>query len=244
MDPIEAQKWADTFENKSIFELETLEPVDGLPGHYVKRWQRARLAAIEARKAALNAAPQPATQQIAARADQLSPPPAENAAEDAVAEMLEAPEPLAVCEAVADPVSAPQATAPEPQFNSEQTVEALRERIAAARERLAAPPPMLSLGGVKPLTLPSGDAAQLLEYQLATSAALIGHLAGYITRDDTMPDVCVSFMDRMSALIGRSAQVGKVVGQLRGHVSRSKQEISVSHAEGGRGRGERIRDFK
>jgi len=88
-----------------------------------------------------------------------------------------------------------------------------------------------------PLTLPDGDAALLLEKQIASSAALIGYLSNYVARTDTDPSVCMSFMDRMTAMLGASANVGKVVGRLRGQVSRSEQNINVSHLEGERGRG-------
>jgi len=88
-----------------------------------------------------------------------------------------------------------------------------------------------------PLTLPEGDAALLLEKQIASSAALIGYLSNYVARNDTDPSVCMSFMDRMTAMLGASADVGKVVGRLRGQVSRSEQNINVNHLEGERGRG-------
>lgn len=88
-----------------------------------------------------------------------------------------------------------------------------------------------------PLTLPEGDAALLLEKQIASSAALIGYLSNYVARNDTDPSVCMSFMDRMTAMLGASANVGKVVGRLRGQVSRSEQLINVNHMEGERGRG-------
>jgi len=88
-----------------------------------------------------------------------------------------------------------------------------------------------------PLALPEGDAALLLEKQIASSAALIGYLSNYVARTDTDPSVCMSFMDRMTAMLGASANVGKVVGRLRGQVSRSEQLINVNHMEGERGRG-------
>ena len=88
-----------------------------------------------------------------------------------------------------------------------------------------------------PLALPEGDAAALLEKQIASSAALIGYLSNYVARTDTDPSVCMSFMDRMTSMLGASANVGKVVGRLRGQVSRSEQNINVNHLEGERGRG-------
>ncbi|MBS0273830.1 MAG: hypothetical protein JSR55_05390 [Proteobacteria bacterium] len=88
-----------------------------------------------------------------------------------------------------------------------------------------------------PLALPDGDAALLLEKQIASSAALIGYLSNYVARKDTDPSVCMSFMDRMTAMLGASANVGKVVGRLRGQVSRTEQFINVNRMEGERGRG-------
>jgi hypothetical protein len=87
-----------------------------------------------------------------------------------------------------------------------------------------------------PLTLPDGDAALLLEKQIASSAALIGYLSNYVARNDTDPAVCMSFMDRMTAMLGASANVGKVVGRLRGQVSRTEQFINVNRTAGERGR--------
>jgi hypothetical protein len=101
------------------------------------------------------------------------------------------------------------------------------ELRAKARERAA----QISL------TLPEGDAALLLEKQIASSAALIGYLSNYVARTDTDPSVCMSFMDRMTAMLGASANVGKVVGRLRGQVSRTEQFINVNRTEGERGRG-------
>ena len=104
-----------------------------------------------------------------------------------------------------------------------------RTLLEAPRANQPKPPPN------RALVLPEGDAAQLLEQQLAASAALIRHLSGYVARDDTDPAVCVLFMDRMTSMLGASANVGKVVGRLRGHVSRTEQLISVNHGKRGRG---------
>ncbi len=79
------------------------------------------------------------------------------------------------------------------------------------------------------------DAARLLEKQMASSAALIEHLTKYVSADNTDPHICMSFMDRMSNMLRASANVGKVVSQLRGQVSRSEQAIEVAYR--GRGRG-------
>ncbi len=224
MDPAMAREWEQSFEDKSISELEALEPPSGMYAHFFKRWQAARLAAIEARKAALKSARQPLVNQIAARAGQFSALPAASAAQTPPVEMPVPNEEQKI------------------EFNSFDRAENLRQRIAAAIARNDAPVPVApSVAPVGEIAatfvLPSGDAAQLLEHQLATSAGLIDYLAKYIARNDTSPAVCANFMDRMSAMIGKSAQAGKVIGQLRGQVSRSRQEIAVSHAEGGRGAG-------
>lgn len=79
------------------------------------------------------------------------------------------------------------------------------------------------------------EAARLLEKQMASSAALIEYLTKYVSSDRTDPHICMSFMDRMSNMLRASANVGKVVSQLRGQVSRSEQAIEVAYR--GRGRG-------
>jgi hypothetical protein len=80
---------------------------------------------------------------------------------------------------------------------------------------------------------PQSEAAKLLEKQIASSAALIDYLTVYVSSAKTDPHICMSFMDRMSNMLRASANVGKVVSQLRGQISRSEQAIEVAY----RGRG-------
>jgi hypothetical protein len=67
-----------------------------------------------------------------------------------------------------------------------------------------------------PFVIPDGTADALLEKQIASCAGLIQHIAHYIARYDSAIDTCNNFMDRISALMRSSAEVGKVVGRLRG----------------------------
>ena len=130
----------------------------------------------------------------------------------------------------------------DPRSPMQPLIDNLRERMVRAQSEFAAPPQPVAVAEIvppqQPLVLPQGDAAQLLEQQLASSAALIAHLANYIARADTYPEVCTSFMDRMTAMLGASAHIGKVVGRLRGQVSESKQTITVERKQtGGMGEG-------
>ena len=88
---------------------------------------------------------------------------------------------------------------------------------------------------VAPIASADSLAARLLENQMQTSAKLVEYIAGYVSHSDTDPHVCMSFMDRMSNMLRASANVGQVVSQLRGQISRSEQAIEVAYR--GRGRG-------
>ncbi|HEY2033870.1 MAG TPA: hypothetical protein VGH02_09320 [Rhizomicrobium sp.] len=243
MDPEIARQWAQSFENKSESELAAMPVPDGLYAHFIRRWHAARRAAMDAARAAREA------RESGRDADVIGP-------REAAANMLEAAQAAPI--SPAEPVVEAQKlefNSEEPagpshdsgvqklEFNSEEAadpVEILRARIAAAKESLdePAPAPPVPMPQSHPLVLPQGDAALLLEQQLATSSALISHLAGYISRDDTDPRVCMSFMDRMSAMLGKNAEVGKVVGRLRGNYSETVQTIRVVRMEGeGGGRG-------
>lgn len=109
----------------------------------------------------------------------------------------------------------------------------LRERVARAQDDLSQPPahprkfPVEVRAPHEPLIRPTGDAAELLEHQLASGAALMGYLAHFVARPDTDPETCISFMDRMASMLGASAQIGKVVGRLRGNISETRQTITV-----------------
>jgi hypothetical protein len=120
----------------------------------------------------------------------------------------------------------------------------LREPIARAQENLTVPHPEKFPVPVQvphePLIRPAGDAAQLLEHQIASCAALMGYLAHFVARPDTDPATCISFMDRMSSMLGASAQIGKVVGRLRGNISETRQLITVEKKTTGGGVGEGV----
>ncbi len=85
------------------------------------------------------------------------------------------------------------------------------------------------------LDIPKGSAADLLERQIGTCAALIGSIADYIARNDTPTDVCFPFMDRISSMLSSSATAARVVGQLRGIASETKQTFITE--KGGKGAG-------
>lgn len=123
--------------------------------------------------------------------------------------------------------------------------ENLRERIARAKADLETPvdrrkfPDEVRLPH-QPLSRPAGDAAQLLEHQLASGAALMDYIAHFVARPDTHPDVCMSFLEKMSSLLSANAQVGKVIGRLRGNISETRQTITVEKKQTGGGVGEGV----
>ena len=86
------------------------------------------------------------------------------------------------------------------------------------------------------LEIPKGNAADLLERQIGTCAALIGNVANHIARNDTPNEVCFPFMDRIASLLSSSATAARVVGQLRGIASETKQTFITE--KGGKGAGE------
>jgi hypothetical protein len=67
-----------------------------------------------------------------------------------------------------------------------------------------------------PFVLPEGDVSQLLERQLASSAAMVETVARQLVEEDCSLAVCSEFMKGVTALLGAGANVGKIVGQLRG----------------------------
>lgn len=99
------------------------------------------------------------------------------------------------------------------------------EAAAGAREPSVLP--------ARPLDIPKGSAADLLEQQIATCSALIGNIASHIARDDTDASVCFPFMDRIASLLTSSAAAARVVGQLRGIASETKQTF-IKKIEGER----------
>jgi hypothetical protein len=75
----------------------------------------------------------------------------------------------------------------------------------------------------KPLLIrPEGNVADLLEQQVGVCAALIGNIAEYVA-GSVNPDVCFPFMDRIARLMSSSAKAGRIVGQLRGIVTETRQ---------------------
>ena len=125
------------------------------------------------------------------------------------------------------------------------TLEKLRLRLARAHSYLGPLPhagkfPVEVRAPHEPLVRPAGDAAQLLEHQLASGAALMDYIAHFIARPDTHPDVCMSFLEKMSSLLSANAQVGKVIGRLRGNISETRQTITVEKKQTGRGVGEGV----
>jgi hypothetical protein len=146
-----------------------------------------------------------------------------------------------------EPAAAINAGGPDPdnrqEFEAHAALEKLRERMVRAQANLDAPVhprkyPVPVMAPHEPLVRPTGDAAALLEHQLASGAALMDYIAHFIARPDTDPGTCISFMDQMSSLLGANAQIGKVIGRLRGQVSESRQTISVERKTiGGPGEG-------
>jgi hypothetical protein len=67
-----------------------------------------------------------------------------------------------------------------------------------------------------PFVLPQGDVTQLLERQLASSAAMVESVARQLVEEDCSLAVCSEFMKGVTSLLGAGANVGKIVGQLRG----------------------------
>ena len=203
--------WALEFEGKSASEIPDVPP-PGLPGSALLRWKLAQQAAKQAARARERAA-EPRT--VAAPADNVEGDNIEgNDVEDDA----------------------------RPRIAMQPLIENLRERILRAQANLTAPAPAATVAATvpaqQPLARPPGDAAQLLEHQLASCAALLVHLTEFVASNGAYDNTCISFMDNMTSLMGASARIGKVVGRLRGQVSESRQTITVEKkATGGRGEG-------
>jgi hypothetical protein len=120
---------------------------------------------------------------------------------------------------------------------SDMDIEQEKARVEAALSALenadVPPKPANDVLLQTPLEIPKGNAADLLERQIGTCAALIGNIADYIARNDSNPDVCFPFMDRISSLLSSSATAARVVGQLRGIATETKQTF-VKKIEGER----------
>ena len=189
MNSTEAREWAEDFESKGISELESLSPPAGMHTHIIRHWQKARLAAIEARKAALNSARVGLVQQIAARAGQLSAPPVGCAIESPDMEQ-------------------------EIEFNSADGAENLRQRIAAAIARNSEPEPVL-----KPLLAPAvpprTPPLEAMEIQISSSASFVEGITRQFREQDFSAALTCEVMKSMAVLIAANAALGKVVYHFR-----------------------------
>jgi len=86
-----------------------------------------------------------------------------------------------------------------------------------------------------PLVIPQGKSDELLERQIASCAGIIDHLARYIARSDTDPQVCANFIDRIASLMNSSAGVGTTIGRLRGLGPEENVHRMIYQREGGVG---------
>ena len=82
------------------------------------------------------------------------------------------------------------------------------------------------------LEIPKGSVADLLERQIGICAALIGNVADHVAHDPSDPSR-YHLMDRVSSMLSSSATAARVVGQLRGIASETKQTF-VKKVEGKR----------
>ncbi|HEX3809694.1 MAG TPA: hypothetical protein VHW02_08315 [Rhizomicrobium sp.] len=79
------------------------------------------------------------------------------------------------------------------------------------------------------------DTAGILDRQLAACADLIGNLSQYVMRSDTSVETCLSFMDRISAMLVSCATVGKTTARLRGGTEETRHRMIVEHVKTGEG---------
>lgn len=95
----------------------------------------------------------------------------------------------------------------------EKLIQLVEARIERSRRDRAPELPK----AVTPFALPQGDVTQLLERQLASSAAMVETVARQLVEEDCSLAVCTEFMKGVTSLLGAGASVGKVVSQLRGN---------------------------
>ena len=223
MDPEIARQWAEDFESKSIPELKAYRPPPGTQGHFISRWQKARLAAIAAREAPLNAARQTLVQQIAARAGQLASAqqatqPTANAPSIAVSGTHEAPaaddaeevfdEDAAHCDSAAVETGALDPD----RMTHEEKVENLRERLAAAIARNNEPVPEPVIQPFQgPVILQRTPPLEAMEIQLASSASMVEGIARQFREQEFSASLTCEIMKSMAVLIAANAALGKVV---------------------------------
>jgi hypothetical protein len=196
--------FAQHFENRTESELQALKEPPGLPTLHLFRWRKERDAAVAALRDAREARE---TAEKAARAAKWKVFSDLADDDDALAEeqrdALMEEEPLQMPSAAAD--------------------ESVRVLAAAVAESFAEKKPVEVLPPQPVLVVPEGNVADLLERQVGICAALIGNIADYIARNDTSTEVCFPFMDRISAMLTSSATAARVVGQLRGIATETKQ---------------------
>ena len=97
------------------------------------------------------------------------------------------------------------------------------------------PAPLQVMAAPFPLEIPKGNAADLLEQQIATCAALIGNVANFVAHSETPAHECFPMMDRIASLLSSSATAARVVGQLRGIANETRQTFVTEN--GGMRRG-------
>jgi hypothetical protein len=84
------------------------------------------------------------------------------------------------------------------------------------------------------LIIPDGNVADLLERQIGTCAALIGKVAEHIADRNSDAIENYTFMDRISEMVTSSANAARIVGQLRGIATETRQTyVKKGEWEGG-----------
>jgi len=86
------------------------------------------------------------------------------------------------------------------------------DRLAQAEEKTAKEIDILP---PQKFTLPEGDAAQILERQLACSTAMIAEVARSLVEEQHPVGIYADLMKSTSVLIGASALAARVAGELR-----------------------------
>jgi hypothetical protein len=205
------------FENKTESELQALKEPPGLPTLHLFRWRKERDAAVAALRRARVARETAEKAALAAKWQVLSD------LVDGDDALAEEQRDVLVEE---EPVQMPSAAS-----RADETVRALAAAIA---EPFVQKQPVELLPPQPGLVIPEGNVADLLERQVGICAALIGNIADYVARNDTSTEVCFPFMDRISSMLTSSATAARVVGQLRGIATETKQTfIKKGEREGG-----------
>lgn len=187
------------FEGKDESELEALCPPPGLPTLRWPWWQKERQAAIRRVREASQQVQQQAELAIQSQT---------------IAQLTPADGP-----AQAGPEALDKKDVAPPQEESvPASAGALETRSAASQSSVTESPVSEVLAPVRrSFTLPQGDAAQLLERQLASGAAMVSEVARQFVEDEFPASVWIGFMKGVSSLIGASASAAKTIGLLRAH---------------------------